>query len=178
MNINCVCCNVIFVTNICNTKYCSRNCYQLAKSRRLNEKRKNIFITVNCIECGWQFQYSKNIGHEIKFCSKKCISFYNSRVSKKFLDIPSCLENSSRKIDKTLGYVRIYVPMHTEANTWGYVYEHRIVAEQIIGRRLNKEEIVHHKNGKRWDNRLENLEVMNKNDHAKLHGQRENDLDI
>ncbi len=68
--------------------------------------------------------------------------------------------------------------MHSEANSWGYVYEHRIIAEQIVGRRLAKDEIVHHKNGRRWDNRPENLEVMNKVEHAKMHGQREEDLDI
>lgn len=74
--------------------------------------------------------------------------------------------------------LRVYVPMHREANTWGYVYEHRVVAEKILERDLLLGEIVHHKNGKRWDNRPENLEVMNKSDHAKLHGQREEDLDI
>ena len=63
--------------------------------------------------------------------------------------------------------------MHPEANTWGYVYEHRVLAEQIIGRKLMSNEIVHHKNGKRWDNRKENLEVMDKSEHGKLHGQRE-----
>lgn len=69
--------------------------------------------------------------------------------------------------------------MHNEANTWGYVYEHRLIAEEkILGRKLAKDEIVHHKNGKRWDNRVVNLEVMNKADHAKLFGQREEDLDI
>lgn len=68
--------------------------------------------------------------------------------------------------------------MHPERNTWGYVYEHRLIAEQMLGRRLEKDEIVHHKNGKRWDNRTDNLEVMHKSDHAKMHGQRPEDLSI
>jgi hypothetical protein len=68
--------------------------------------------------------------------------------------------------------------MHPEANTWGYAYEHRIVVEQKINRRLLPSEIVHHKNGKRWDNRPENLEVMDKSEHGKLKGQRPEDLSI
>lgn len=87
---------------------------------------------------------------------------------KKYLNIPDCLDNPKRIIDKYIGYVRIYVPMHPEANTRGYVYEHRILAEQMIGRRLLKDEIVHHKNGIRWDNSLENLQVMTKFEHGKL----------
>lgn len=87
---------------------------------------------------------------------------------KKYLNIPDCLENSHRKIDKNIGYVRIYAPMHKEANTWGYVYEHRLIAENKINRELLPNEIVHHKNGLRWDNRLENLEIMTKYEHGKI----------
>lgn len=49
--------------------------------------------------------------------------------------------------------------------------EHRYLIEQYLGRELTEDEVVHHKNGNKLDNRIENLEVMTKADHAKLHNQ-------
>jgi hypothetical protein len=156
------------ITN-CDKKYCSTACYKIAKWKRHSPKRVFKIYDRECVICGNKFRAKD---YRSKYCSKECVS--TSR--RKFLDVPSCLEKASRKIDRNLGYVRVYAPMHREANSWGYVYEHRLIAEEMIGRSLNKDEVVHHKNGKRWDNRKENLEVMGKREHAKLSGQREEDL--
>jgi hypothetical protein len=48
-------------------------------------------------------------------------------------------------------------------------HEHRIVAEGMLGRKLRKGEIVHHRNGKHRDNRPCNLQVMTQAEHARLH---------
>ena len=58
------------------------------------------------------------------------------------------------------GYVLIKAPWHPLADVRGYVYEHRLVAEQALGRPLAEGEIVHHKNHEKQDNRAENLEVV------------------
>ena len=52
---------------------------------------------------------------------------------------------------------------------WGAVWHHRFVIEQALGRKLGRYEVVHHKNGIRDDNRLENLEVMSLGDHSRHH---------
>lgn len=49
------------------------------------------------------------------------------------------------------------------------VLEHRYVMEQYLGRKLQTVEQVHHKNHCRYDNRIENLEIINRKDHGKKH---------
>jgi len=56
------------------------------------------------------------------------------------------------------GYVLLWVPDHPFASR-GRVFEHRLVMERSLGRLLEPDESVHHKNGVRDDNRLKNLEL-------------------
>ncbi len=57
------------------------------------------------------------------------------------------------------GYVRIWQPGHSRANSLGYVLEHLLVMEKKQGRPVLKTEEVHHRNGMRDDNRSSNLEL-------------------
>lgn len=49
--------------------------------------------------------------------------------------------------------------------------EHRFVVEQFLGRKLNTNEYVHHINGDKRDNRIENLQVVTPQEHNDIHHQ-------
>lgn len=75
---------------------------------------------------------------------------------------------------RTDGYVSVYCPDHPTASKDGYVLKHRIVIETHLGHAVPNGYIVHHKNGKKDDNRLENLELMKRGEHTAFHTKQRN----
>lgn len=69
------------------------------------------------------------------------------------------------------GRTWVYDPDHPNANkTNPYVYQYRRVMAAVLGRPLGRGETVHHLNGDTSDDRPENLAVVSRSEHAKLHG--------
>lgn len=75
-------------------------------------------------------------------------------------------KNSPRWLDKTRridddGYVLIWYPEHPNSRR-GLVREHTMVMSEKLGRPIRKNECIHHRNGIKTDNRIENLELWGK----------------
>ena len=74
-------------------------------------------------------------------------------------------------VHKGNGYIWIYNPNHprSKGNKGLYVQEHILIAEKKIGRKIKKNEDVHHIDENKTNNDPENLMVMKKSDHTRLH---------
>ncbi len=101
-------------------------------------------------------------------CKKvKEVKDYSGDRTKKDRKYPSCKDC----VRKARGYKKKKDGRLCSA---GYVREgrgrqHRKMMERILKRKLERHEVVHHKNGVKTDNRPENLEIMSQSEHAKLH---------
>jgi HNH endonuclease len=73
----------------------------------------------------------------------------------------------------TNGYILVYKPQHRKAMLsgafQGYVYEHVLMAEEVIDRGIREGEVVHHLDSNRSNNSPDNLLVLSGPMHAKLH---------
>lgn len=111
-----------------------------------------------CLKCGQLFYVRFCRTGRRKFCSWKCRSSY--KVKEKS---PNW---KGGRVRNRQGYIRVNVGVnHPMAGKDGYVLEHRQAISEHLGRPLLKTEAVHHLNGIKDDNRLENLLLLSPADH-------------
>jgi len=73
------------------------------------------------------------------------------------------------RIGQSNGYIRIFKPNHPNSSKQGYILEHRLIIEKNIDRLLKKDEHIHHINGIKDDNRIENLMLFSSNREHKIY---------
>lgn len=106
-------------------------------------------VSFNCKFCNIEFEMHPYYKNKRFFCSKKCYSqWQKGKRGNKW--------KGGKMVDKD-GYILIRKPNHPFAKLSGYIYEHRLVAEKKLNRYLTKQEVIHHINGIKNDNRPKNL---------------------
>lgn len=106
-----------------------------------------------------------------KFCSRNCLAKGRTKTSKgvsRHKGDKHPMWKGGRTINSQ-GYVLVYSPNHPNKTASNKVREHRLVVESIIGRYLEKNEDVHHIDGDKLNNSIDNLVALTKSEHTKLH---------
>lgn len=106
-------------------------------------------IELKCQCCGKSFDVYPYRATTAKYCSVAC----GSKINKNGLKTGEILMKN--------GYIAIRV-------NGKYVYKHRWMMEQLLGRKLMPNEIVHHRDGNKQNNTYSNLKRMNKKEHDKI----------
>ncbi len=110
-----------------------------------------------CELCGAEFGWVPGSHGTGQYCSNKC-----SNQADKGGRHKKGAEHANWKGGRTIdsnGYVLVYTANGPYSGR--YALEHRLVMEQHLGRELSSEETIHHLNGDKTDNRLENLQLFN-----------------
>ena len=137
-----------------------------ASATLLGKKGSYKYIRVPCIDCGKERWVALNHG-EPK--STRCLSCAN-RIGHNFPMERNSNWRGGRR-DQVDGYVVRTIPQnhpyHSMAGKSNQVREHRLVMAEHLERPLKTEEFVHHLNGLRNDNRIENLVLTDIKEHEK-----------
>ncbi len=146
-----------------NRKTCSLKCQSrlFRKTIKKTWDKKAPKIVKKCLYCGKKLRLSKWEIKEKNYCSHSCRA--KASLTGKISN------NYKNGRYKSNGYIRKLSKKHPQADSDGYIEEHRLVMEKKLGRYLKTNEEVHHKNGVRDDNKIENLKVLSSSEHIRLH---------
>lgn len=132
-----------------NKVFCTKRC--LSAFHQQNHPRRNL-VTNTCACCGTSFTVKPGRANSARCCSHSCATRMRTPEQRA----------KGVKTRKLHSHKKNYARINRQS-------EHRVIMAGLIGRELLRSEVVHHINGVRGDNRIENLMLMTSSDHAKLH---------
>lgn len=136
------------------SKFCSVRCKGTFQQGKPGSRLGLSYRTMEmaCETCGKRFRrYFSEIRR--RFCSRKCW-----QVPSTFDYIRGANHWNWKNGMRSDGYRQFHQKL-----------EHRLIMERVLGYQLGRDAVVHHRNGIRDDNRIENLVLMSRSSHTVLH---------
>ena len=130
---------------------CSEEC------NKKHKKKNTHFICQYCGEIGYS--------NKMRKFHQSCFGEYRSEK----YSGPNSPNWEGGRFLHSDGYWRVYCRDHPRADTRHYVLEHILIMEEKMSRYLKNDESVHHENLIKTDNRIENMRLMLKIDHDRIH---------
>ena len=129
------------------------------KTQKFEKIGNKYCIRVTCPDC----QKTRFISHKNYYGMKsfRCIKCNQLYVAKR-------RRNPNLRTIRN-GYIRIYMPENQMADKRGLIGEHRLVMSKHLGRPLKSNEYVHHIDGNKMNNSIENLQLISPTEHNRLH---------
>jgi hypothetical protein len=165
----CKICHTAFFTYVSRLRqgrgnFCSVRCKNIhqANNKKFAENVKKAIIKL--------YRSDPDYRIRISIATKKAMDNPAVRNKLRLAGLGRKPANYKGSMKHSAGYLFIHNPQHPFANRYGYVLEHRLVVEKQIGRLLEPDEVVHHKNHNKSDNRITNLLLFkNQGTHMAYH---------
>ena len=156
----CESCGNVFEKHKPTSRFCSKSCKSKAQpipawaveKARANRKKGAVLVCCCCKKEFYVPAYRVKLG-KARYCSRSCLAKIHLAQFSEFKMKPTGLPHHRYKVITVSGV---------------QIREHRYVMEQHLGRKLSRQEHVHHVNGDSLDNRIENLVVLTNSEHQRI----------